>query len=61
LQSRYSELNAGFTLAVNAATALGVALLFVLALFLTRKRRTTASSAPEGLATQTAAASSEKT
>jgi len=38
LQSRYSELNTGFTWAVNMATALGVALLFVIALFLTRKR-----------------------
>jgi len=40
LQSRYSELNTGFTWAVNMATALGIALLFVIALFLTRKRYT---------------------
>ncbi|MEM1568985.1 MAG: hypothetical protein QXI84_10935, partial [Thermofilaceae archaeon] len=38
LQERYSELNTGFTWAVNMATALAVALLFVIALFLTRKR-----------------------
>ncbi|MEZ0318585.1 MAG: hypothetical protein ABWK05_01140 [Pyrobaculum sp.] len=38
LQNRYSELNTGFTWAVNMATALGVALLFVIALFLTRKK-----------------------
>jgi len=39
LQSRYSELNTGFTWAINLATALGVALLFVIALLLTRKRQ----------------------
>jgi chaperonin cofactor prefoldin len=49
LQSRYSELNTGFTWAVNMATALGVALLFVIALFLTRKRY----AAPPSPATQT--------
>jgi predicted nuclease with TOPRIM domain len=38
LQSRYSELDTGFKWAVNTATALGVALLFVIALFLTRRR-----------------------
>ncbi len=38
LQSRYSELNTGFTWVLNIATALGIALLFVIALFLTRKR-----------------------
>ncbi|AET33998.1 hypothetical protein [Pyrobaculum ferrireducens] len=38
LESRYSELNTGFTWAINTATALGIALLFVIALFLTRKR-----------------------
>lgn len=50
LQSRYSELNTGFTWAVNTATALGVALLFVIALFLTRKRYAATPSPP---ATQT--------
>jgi predicted nuclease with TOPRIM domain len=49
LQSRYSELNTGFTWAVNMATALGMALLFVIALFLTRKRY----AAPPSPATQT--------
>jgi chaperonin cofactor prefoldin len=49
LQSRYSELDTGFKWAVNMATALGVALLFVIALFLTRKRY----AAPLTPATQT--------
>lgn len=40
LQSRYSELNTGFTWAINIATALAVALLFVIALVATRKRQT---------------------
>jgi hypothetical protein len=53
LQSRYSELNTGFTWAVNMATALGVALLFVIALFLTRKRY----AAPPSPAPQTPPAS----
>nr|NAZ34096.1 hypothetical protein [Pyrobaculum sp.] len=47
LQSRYSELNTGFTWAVNMATALGVALLFIIALFLTRKRYAAPPPAPQ--------------
>jgi hypothetical protein len=46
LQSRYSELNTGFTWAVNMATALGVALLFIIALFLTRRRYAAPPPAP---------------
>lgn len=47
LQSRYSELNTGFTWAVNMATALGIALLFVIALFLTRRRYAAPPSAAQ--------------